>query len=308
MKILYLGTRDKLEPNYTYLYYGDLYRSLCKKATVIVQESLSEPVPEGIDAVVFGTSYENDKRDCNLDIDINIPKIYILHKPQMDNFKFKIALCKKADVDLLAYSQTNHAEFANVVGIPSMQLWFAGDPALYSRNDVEKLYDFGFSGALHGGDKIQGVAQDLRNKVHAIAKSLPIKLFWNGSDSVAPRIVSAEEYALRINQTKIWLSTTGPIDDVGVRHFEICLSSALLFCNNMPFQNGDVFVDEQNCIMFENDLSDLEEKLIYYVHHDDEREQIVRRSSDAFLQQHTWDNRADELIKTIHKIQGEKHA
>ena len=100
----------------------------------------------------------------------------------------------------------------------------------------------------------------------------------------------------------MWLSTTGPVLDVGPRYFEVLLSKTLLFCNNMRVQYEGVFVDGENCVMFENDLSDFEEKLNYYLQHDDERNLIIERGYDMAVNNYTWKHMAMKLLKEVREL------
>ena len=71
-----------------------------------------------------------------------------------------------------------------------------------------------------------------------------------------------EEYASLVGSAKIWIATTGPLEDVGPRYFEVGLSKTLLFCNKMSDEvYGGRFVDNHNCVMFDNDLNDFNDKL-----------------------------------------------
>jgi hypothetical protein len=304
MKILYLGDKKKVANKHTYLYYGDMYRELCKITDVTFEQRLGDVKSfDGIDAIVFGLSYSGYRGEVEAP---DIPKIYILHKPQID-LDEKLSFCKRVKADLLVYSQIEHAEYGERIGVPSYRLWMAGNPELYKDYSLEKPYDIGFSGALHGGKKTKGPTRDLRNRVYKeIQKMDDVNVFWNGSDSVAPRIKSPSEYAQTLNRSKIWLSTTGPLEDVGPRHFEVCLSKTLLFCNRMDEAYEDVFRDGENCVMFNNDLSDMSQKLSYYMYNDAEREKVISKAYEEFSSKHTWATRAKETVDKIKEIKNAK--
>jgi hypothetical protein len=305
MKILYI---DAPNTKRKYPYYTDLYKALCRKAEVSLLECSKiknlEKFTANSKAIIIGLGWMSQKSAELYKIvglrRYGIPIICLLHKPQ-NLLKHKLYFCKN-NANLLVYSQKEHAEYGKIAGIPSMQSWMGGDPKIYKDLGLDRVYDFGFSGALHGGDKIKGATQNLRTRIYNLLKCrTDIKLFWNGSDSIAPRIKSVREYAQKISQTKIWLTTTGPLEDISPRYFEIGLSKTLIFCNRMDAY-GDVFRDGQNCVMFNNNLSDFNTKLTHYLNAENERQNIIENAYTEFSTMHTWDCRAGELISRIEQI------
>ena len=304
MKIFYVDTGV----NKGYLYYNDLYRSLCKIADVSLFLSGSFKIgnivslARSFDVIIFGLGWmaQNDASVYGKIVGLRkfgVPVVVLLHKPQtlLSN---KLKFCRD-NADLLVYAQVESEEYGRVANVPFLWSWHAGDHKVFFDRGAKKVFDFGFSGALHGSGKTKGATRDIRVRIFDIVRSMGIRLFWNGSDKIAPRIRSVGEYALRINQSKIWLTTTGPLEDVGPRYFEIGLSRSLIFCNRMGRAYNNVFRDGDNCVMFENDLSDFREKLLYYLGNDGERLKIVDRAFNEFRLKHTWDCRARELVDRI---------
>ncbi len=80
------------------------------------------------------------------------------------------------------------------------------------------------------------------------------------------------------------------------------MSKTLLLCNKMPYQYEDVFVDGVNCIMFENDLSDLNEKIDYYLKNEEERNKIIETAYDTAVNNYTWKHMAEKLLKEIEEL------
>ena len=184
----------------------------------------------------------------------------------------------------------------------SVRIWFSATPEVYRPRDIEVLYDVVFSGASHGDGKIKGPTADLRDRVHSKLSNHDLKLFWNRQTCSSHRISSVEEYASRMNECKIWIATTGPILDVSPRYFEVMLSKTLLFCNKMPEQYEDVFIDGENCVMFENDLSDFDEKIVYYLNNDEERNRIIQNAYDMVLNKYTSKHMAIKLLNKIKEL------
>lgn len=312
MNILYIDNKHILHKDYMYPYYGAVYRELAKMANVYLYNGDARNVANSllktdmkIDCIVYGLGYFAQGNPSFFqkvhDLDkLKIPVMCMLHKPQ-SLLREKLEFCKINKIDLLLDSQSTFKEYGEIAGVRSIRLPFTATPEYFHpRQEIKKQYDIGFSGALHGSGKISGPTRDLRTRVKDLLEDRKkYNVFWNGSDSITTRISSVEEYAKKMNQSKIWLSTTGPMEDIGPRYFEVILSKTLLFCNEMLEQNADYFVDGETCITFKNDLSNFEEKLDYYLKNDNERNAIIERSYDLFLNNFTWKHMAEKIIEEI---------
>jgi len=311
MNILYVDEEYRLRDNYMYRYYGDLYRELNKKANIRILKKMPKDYSiinnSNFDCVIFGLGYFTNNNPSyyaklrGLD-KVNVPVVCLLHKPQT-MLEEKLMFCKINKIDLLLDTNITYKEFAKAIGCKGMRLWFTADPDIYYPRDVPKSYDFGFSGADHGGDKIKGPTNNLRNRVHECLSQEKYNIFWNSTRDLSYRIQSVEEYATKINECKIWLATTGPNNDVSPRYFEVMLSKTLLLCNNMPYEYEGLFIDGVNCVLFENDLSDLNEKVKYYLENNEEREAIINRAYDMGINKYTWEHMASMLLNEIKEIE-----
>tara|TARA_R100001509_G_C4882191_1_gene220504 strand:+ start:1 stop:936 length:936 start_codon:yes stop_codon:yes gene_type:complete len=304
-----------------YQYYGDLARELARTETLFVVQGVPDHINDlfaavgdiSVDLIIFGLGYfALSNRGAFQKIEglaeTDIPVFCLIHKPQ-HLLEEKLNFCKINNVDLLLESQEhNYKKYGEIAGVPSQRSFFTATPNIYHPRDVEKIYDIGFSGALHsinadGTRKIEGPTSNLRERVgNLINNNDKYKVFWNSSNSLDYRITSLEEYATKINECKIWLSTTGPLLDIGPRYFEAALSKTLILCNNMPEQYGDFFIDGKTCVTFENDLSNFEEKLDFYLSNDDERNRIIDNAYNLVSQNYTWKHMAENIINKAKEI------
>jgi len=315
MKILYIDGGHVLHENHMYPYYGGVYRELLNLASVTTYQgfvgninSFLSYLDQDFDCIIFGLGYfANGSINWYSKIEglseINIPVICLLHKPQtmLDE---KLNFFRINNIDLIVDSQCTYEEYGMLTGIPSIRLpWTATPKCFMPRPHIPKNYDIGFSGALHGSGKIQGPTRNLRTRIKAaLDLQTECNIFWNGSDSVTTRIPSVEQYASKINECKMWLATTGPMLDISPRYFEVALSKTMLFCNEMPQANGEMFKDGITCATFKNDLSDFDEKLEYYLKNDKERNQICQNAYDLVLGNYTWKHMALKLINKIQEV------
>ena len=310
MNVLYIDYGNVVDDNHMYQYYGDLFRELKALARVYFVQSVNPNVPaiiehleDDIDCVIYGLGYfaQNHPSFFNkspgLD-SLSIPVVCMIHKPQ-NMLQQKLDFCKMNNVDLVVDSQSTYKDYEKYTGIKSIRLPFTATPKHFHPRNVEKKYDVGFSGALHGNGKIKGPTEDLRDRVHEKLKETDYNLFWNSSNTLEYRIHSTEEYATKINESKAWLATTGPVDDVSPRYFEVIMSKTLLLCNKMPKAYEDIFEDGKNCVMFDNDLSDFHEKLNFYLQNDKEREILVENAYNEFANKYTWEHMASRLLSEV---------
>lgn len=308
MKILYIDVGNRIAENYTYRYYGDLYRELCKKAQVDVYDRIPTDInliikDKAYDCIIFGLGYFAQRnasaygKIAGLDT-CNTPVVCLLHKAQT-MLKEKLSFCKINKIDLLAYHHITYKKYQELLEIKSTRIWFSATPEIFYDRKIDKIYDIGFSGASHGNGKIKGDTADLRDRVYDKLKGKNLNLFWNRQTSPNHRISSMEEYASKINQSKIWIATTGPIKDVSPRYFEVILSKTLLLCNKMEHEYEGVFVDGKNCVMYENDLSDFDEKVDYYLNNEVERNRIIENAYEEFVNKYTSEHMCIKLLNEI---------
>tara|TARA_R100001594_G_scaffold126157_1_gene163285 strand:- start:477 stop:1433 length:957 start_codon:yes stop_codon:yes gene_type:complete len=313
VNILYIDAGGAVSEHNMYRYYGDLYRELREMTNVHTFQgsvsnisSLLAHIEQDIDCIIFGLGYfaqNNPSAFGKIEglAEIKIPVACMLHKPQtmLDQ---KLEFCKINNVNLIVDSQCTYKDFEKQTGIKSMRLPFTATPKIFHPRNVEKKYDVGFSGALHGNGKISGPTKDLRVRIGDLLSAESCEVFWNSGNTLDYRIHSVEEYATKINECKIWLATTGPTEDVSPRYFEVMLSKTLLFCNNMPEQYEGIFQDGVNCVMFENDLSDFKEKLDYYLANEADRLRIVSNAYSMVVGGYTWKHMAKNLVKEIEEL------
>ena len=101
-------------------------------------------------------------------------------------------------------------------------------------------------------------------------------------------------YASTINRSKLWFCTPSAIDLIGPRFYEIMGAKSLIFCTESEHYQG-LFNANEHCASFRSDLSDIEEKLLYYLQNKEERNSIIDKAHEHFLKNHTWENRIDSI-------------
>ena len=311
MKVLVIDPRVNTHSSRIYKHYDYLYDELIKYATCFLYQStdfsdIHEPLnrarSKGFepDVVYFGMGYFALKPphfSKNLKIDeINIPCIGFLYKPQ--NFLTeKLGFLKQ--FTSAVSSIPNCEEYEKETGIKFRVLSQAGDEKVFYDRKLDKIYDIGFSGALHDNSLyVDGAFKsfNIRSRAQEIlSEEKNLSTFLNGSDDVSKRLPTYEEYAKKINQCKMWIATPAPFEEITGRYYEIGMSNTLLFCSEIPKIYENVLVDGKNCVTFNNDLSNFLDKFYYYLNNWEESERIIKHALKDFHNNHTWNSRAKEL-------------
>ena len=139
---------------------------------------------------------------------------------------------------------------------------------------------------------------DIRARIKAHLREprlAALRQLWNEG---AAGMEIGEPYARQINAARIWLATPSAIDLLGPRFYEVLAVGSLLFCPRSEVY-GDLFEDGRHCVMFEPDLSDFDDKLLYYLAHEDERQRIAAAGRVHALANHRWEDRARLFTQTV---------
>ena len=80
-----------------------------------------------------------------------------------------------------------------------------------------------------------------------------------------------------------------------VRYWEIPAHGAMLLAERLPIDIPHNFVDGESAVFFD-DLSDIEQKLAYYMEHLDEAAAIAARGHTHFMKYHTASARARQML------------
>mgnify|MGYP003126009080 CR=1 FL=1 len=313
MKILYVDPAVQSATSSKYRYYDGIYDQLIRKHDVFL---LRQPFNDlnGVihqtgfrpDILIFGVGFFGKTHFFGKINNLNIPTACFLYKPQNDLDK-KLDFCKINDIDLIYTPIPTYQEYEDITGVKTILFPFGFDPNFFKPRNIEKTFDFGFSGALHNSalypkDSFQ--VQNLRPKIGEILRnSSDLNIFWKSSDDASKAFIdSYDEYATTINRAKMWLATLAAFGDVTPRHYEVLGSGTALFCQEIPEPYKFLLKDGVNCVEFKNDLSDFKDKILHYKNNPDELDKITDNAVDFFHNNWTWEHRAADLIKEIEQV------
>ena len=312
MKILYADPYSDTPYSKRYLYYEGLYHALTKKHDVVLYRdcftdynNIKNDIPFIPDVVLFGLSWFEKHRYFKRIKNLDIFKICYLFKPSQ-YFDEKKHFCEVNEIDLIITPHTFFNELSKKLNTKAVLFPYGFDPNIFYPRNLEKLYDFGFSGALHNQTNYPYDAfnnPNIRQKAHDLLNDMNcLNYFWKSTDTLeTARIHDNVEYAETINKSKIWMATQAAYGDITPRYFEIMGSGSLLFCEENPLEYKNIFKNNINCIEFQNSLKNFVRKLNEILKNRVELLNIGNQACIEAHENHTWDKRSDQLIKLINK-------
>jgi len=163
---------------------------------------------------------------------------------------------------------------------------------LYKPIEMTKEYDIGFIGQLN--DSV------CRKKL--TRKSMMDHLAQNYKSLIAQN-VRGTDVNDAYNKSKILVERT-IFCNIGTRLFETVGSGGFTLINKYPCYNGidQLGLDGTHFVTYDESVEDLENKIRYYLDHEDERNKIAKTGSEYFLNHHTYKHRIDKILKDFNAI------
>ncbi len=115
-----------------------------------------------------------------------------------------------------------------------------------------------------------------------------------------PPLQPWKEYMKSIAESKIAIAVRGWGRDT-VRRWEIPAYNTMMLECDCGILTPHPFVDKITCVNFKADLSDLIDKIVYYLEHDEERKAIAARGHEHLMKYHTNKGRAAYFLDIIEK-------
>jgi spore maturation protein CgeB len=314
MKILYIDPAVRSATSAKYRYYDGVFGQLVKMHDVRLFQGVATDINQILDrtdfnpdAIIFGIGWFGKAKYFGKIENLNVPTICFLYKPQND-LEQKLNFCRINDIDLIVTPIPTYYEFEKATGVKTALFPFGFDPEFFHpRAEISKEYGIGFSGALHQSilypnDSFQ--VQNLRPQMGKILQDIKdVNVFWKSSDDASKAFINSyEEYAQTINKSQMWLATLAAFGDVTPRYYEVLGSGTLLFCQKIPDTYKFLLKGGENCIEFNDDLSDFEEKIISYLQHPEEIKRITSNAINFFHNNWTWNHRAQKMVELIEDI------
>ena len=264
------------------------------------------------DVICFGAGWEvEDMRKPEFDPHPNIrvggsgiAAVMILNK-EYKKLDRKLAFVRDNGIRMVFTVHHDYGKWSKETGVPFVHFPFGVDETRFRDYREPKRYALGFSGATHRQ------WTDVRERIkERLFVRWPLKRRtywgtavywseWGGLPGLRPP--AREAYGRLLNSSRAWISTPSAADIVGPRFFEVLASRTLLLCSRSPVY-GDLLTDLENCVMFEPDLRDFDDKVFAFLRRDEDREAIVRSARNHVLENHTWSRRVEQFTSAVKTV------
>ena len=224
-------------------------------------------------------------------------KLNLNTKTPIIAFLFKLSINKEEKFKFLKHNniitfgqQKRICEFEKEYDIKINPTLYPFDSTLFKFLNIEKLYDIGMTGALHNSKYYQDgsytkTEANIRERLVNLLQNTNYKKYIKCSDKSysESKIVDTHEYIKTINQSKIWIATNADYGDLTPRYCEIIACKTLLFCNEIHCNSFSNYLkDGETCVFFKNDLSDIIEKIDYYLYNEPLTKKITNTAYNIF--------------------------
>ena len=163
--------------------------------------------------------------------------------------------------------------------------------------EIERPYDTAFIGQ-----------QDVTNKKRKGQTRLQFLKHLEGNfNSFIGMRFYGEAYAEWLNKAKLGFDR--PITyDIGTRLFEIAACGAVPLYPRLDMPSGieELMEEGVHYVAYDDTIEDLNEKIKYYLEHDEERKQIALRAQTHVLASHTYKNRAEQILQIAQTLEAQK--
>jgi len=178
-----------------------------------------------------------------------------------------------------------HKNYMYKFGDKCQWLPVACDPEVQKNFKLPKIYDIVFIG-------------NINPTVHP-KRVMLLKLIVQKFNLQVFSGIYGEEMAKIYSQAKIVFNKSVR-GDLNMRVFEALSCRSLLLTDRLKPEAGleELFQDRKQLVLYDN-KDDLLEKIDYYLHHESEREEIATTGHKEVLAKHTYEHRAEQMIKQI---------
>tara|TARA_B100000963_G_C22533104_1_gene628506 strand:- start:237 stop:1175 length:939 start_codon:yes stop_codon:yes gene_type:complete len=310
VKILYADPYSDTPYSKIYLYYEGLYHALKKKHEVFLYRDcftdyndIKNVIPFVPDIILFGLSWFEKHKYFEKIKNLEMFKVCYLFKPSVD-LERKKYFCKVNEIDLIVTPHSFLNELNKILSIKTVLFPYGFDPNIFYPRNSGKVYDFGFSGALHNNSHYPSDAftnPNIREKVyHILNKMGNLNYFWKSTDKFeTARIHDNIRYAKTMSKSRVWMGTQAAYGDITPRYFEVMGTGSLLYCEENTLEYKEIFNNHVNCLEFDNSLKNFSRKLNEILEDKDKLLEIANQGCKEAHDKHSWDKRSDQLTQLM---------
>lgn len=297
-KILYIEPKHHEK---RYLYYTYLGKELLKKENIdlTIKPSLNGCELQTYNLVILGYGACSNK--LSIKKQLNVPIIAFLFKLSVEKDE-KMIFFKENDIIVFG-QQYRIPEFSKTYNININKALYPMDYNLFCPKKIEKIYDICMTGAIHDSkhyntESFANNEKQLRKRIVNKLNEMNIRKFINCSDiNKKAYIENINEYITLINQSKFWVCVSADYGDLTPRFCEVICCKTLIFCNEQNYDTfNDIFIDGETCVIFKNDLSDMESKIHFYLNNPEKCNTMVEQMYQTYMNTYSSAKLVDRLL------------
>ena len=110
-----------------------------------------------------------------------------------------------------------------------------------------------------------------------------------------------EEYVRKINESKMFITCNIHERELSGKYSEVMACGTFLLTTKPDDLERLGYKDGEHLVLYKDDFSDLEDKIMYFLKHEEEREQIARQGMEFVRKNHSSEVRVKEFAKIVEK-------
>lgn len=299
MRILLLSPNQEIRYNWTHqlfrnsigkqhdvIYYGDGYQNYTPEKSIVdvVKENGQFDL-----ILTYGLKYTEPFFGIG---ETNIPKAHIV----VDYFPFgggsgtyernhKLFTRDKYDIYFCVVSHEVRNLEKNGICKKAYLLPFSIDIDIYKNLNLQKDFDV-FASFTTRNDIYPN-----REQVHELLRSMrPITSYV--------KRVEHENYINKINRSKICITSNNKFKSLSIKYYEVMACGGFLLADEPEDLKELGFINGKHLVIYK-DMNDLKNKILYYLSHEKEREQIALEGMNFVRENHNNSIRVQQMTKII---------
>ncbi|MDI6810218.1 MAG: glycosyltransferase [archaeon] len=185
--------------------------------------------------------------------------------------------------DYVFVAQKDYVTLLKEVADNVFWLPLAADPEIHRKFDMPKLFDIGYVGQINP-------------KIHPVRMRL-LDTLKRKYDVIAVQDIHYENMAKVYSLSKIGFNKSIR-GDLNMRVFEVMSSGTMLLTDKIDNGIEELFINKKHFVTYENE-KELDELIQYYLKNEEEREKIAREGQKEVHEKHTYEHRAEQILKTV---------
>ncbi len=276
--------RRELARQHDVVFFGVGYKGYNNKLTI---PDVLEKHPD-INVVLTHYEYRDKALAPGLEDVKNILKVHIMGGDyDKSSFKGYDAHFHKVNYDIIfpRYSLQTRTLKEHNIGGKHYLLPFSVDINKHYKQKIEKTID------VLAAFQVNQRVHPNRRKIRGIVSKMDVNSFLQQA--------WFEEYVKKINESKIFVTSNVKEGELSGKYTEVMACGTFLLTTRPEDLHRLGYKNEEHLVLYKNDFSDLEDKIEYFLKHENEREEIAKNGMEFVRRNHSSEVRVKEFTGII---------